>query len=144
MAYGLATALVMEVGVTCWDFVVEDNTRLRYPATERVTHTLMAINFGAILYAWLPIIVNDWGAANTGITLSSYGVFTPLYGLCVGGLALFAVRDEMASRRLRRCVAQVGVLEVNGGVVCCVFTRSIKVILNVFICENRISRTYST
>ena len=122
LAYGLATALVLEVGVTCWDFVIEDSTRLRYPATERVTHTLMAINFGAILYAWLPIIVNDWGAANTGITLSSYGVFTPLYALCAGGLALFAVRDELASRRLRRCVAQVSIMDLNENMI------SIKVI----------------
>ena len=36
LAYGLATALIAEVGVTCWDFVTEDATRLRYPATERV------------------------------------------------------------------------------------------------------------
>ena len=36
LAYGLATALIAEVGVTCWDFVTEDATRLRYPATKRV------------------------------------------------------------------------------------------------------------
>ena len=43
----------VEIVLTLWDFVVEDKTRL-LPATERVTHTILAINggvlFGAMRY----------------------------------------------------------------------------------------------
>ncbi len=40
--------LGVEVVLTLADFVVEDGTR-RLPKTERVLHTLLAINFGAVL-----------------------------------------------------------------------------------------------
>jgi uncharacterized protein (TIGR01777 family) len=106
LAYGLAAALVGEVGVTCWDFVVEDATRLRYPATERVTHTLMAINYGAILGHWLPLVLGTWALQPTGLALQSYGAFTPLYAACAAGLGAWAVRDQLASRRLQRFAQQ--------------------------------------
>lgn len=55
MAYGFAGILGVEAGLTLYDFVTEDRTRL-LPWTERVTHTLLTLNFGAILALWLPVI----------------------------------------------------------------------------------------
>ena len=106
LAYALAAGLIAEIGVTCWDFVVEDRTRLFYPESERITHTLMAINYGAILGYFLPVLVGEWGALPTGVELTTYGLFTPLYVGCAAGLGLWTVRDELASRRLARFAEQ--------------------------------------
>jgi uncharacterized protein len=49
----LAAILAVEICVTLSDFVIEDRTR-RLPWFERVLHTVLAINFGAILAVWAP------------------------------------------------------------------------------------------
>src|SRR5689334_10697713 len=59
-AYALATIFAIEVGFTLWDFLVEDRTR-RLPPSERVTHTVLAINGGIFLAALAPPLV-AWGA----------------------------------------------------------------------------------
>src|SRR4051794_31454707 len=43
LALLLLGVFAVEIVLTLWDFVVEDRTRL-LPATERVTHTVLAIN----------------------------------------------------------------------------------------------------
>ena len=52
-AWLLGLILVVEVALTLWDFVIEDRTRL-LPASERVTHTLLALNYGVILALLFP------------------------------------------------------------------------------------------
>src|SRR5262249_40197419 len=47
--------LCAEVVITLVDFVEEDRTR-KLPVSERITHTLLAINYGAILVLVLPIL----------------------------------------------------------------------------------------
>ncbi len=47
-AVALLGIFTVEIVLTLWDFVVEDRTRL-LPATERVTHTVLAINGGAFI-----------------------------------------------------------------------------------------------
>ena len=44
----VVTVLLVEVIVTLVDFVEEDVSR-KLPASERVTHTLLALNYGGIL-----------------------------------------------------------------------------------------------
>ena len=44
----LIAALVIETGITLWDFVEEDRVRA-LPASERVTHTLLTLNYGVLL-----------------------------------------------------------------------------------------------
>jgi uncharacterized protein len=56
----LIAALIAEVIVTLMDFVEEDVTRTLL-ASERITHTLLALNYGAIIVLLLPILVN-WAA----------------------------------------------------------------------------------
>src|SRR3954470_24161805 len=48
--------LATEVVVTLVDFVEEDLTR-HLPASERVTHTLLALNYGAILVLLTPVLL---------------------------------------------------------------------------------------
>ena len=54
----MSTILVAEIAITLWDFVEEDLTR-KLPATERINHTLLALNYGAILALAAPILW-DW------------------------------------------------------------------------------------
>ena len=44
----IAGALLVEVVITSWDFVVEDRTR-RLPVFERVLHTVLTLLFGVVL-----------------------------------------------------------------------------------------------
>src|ERR1700741_1956950 len=47
LALLLALVMAVELVLTLADFVIEDRTR-DLPASERVTHTLLAINFGVV------------------------------------------------------------------------------------------------
>src|SRR5262245_43331701 len=48
--------LATEVIITLSDFVEED-LRRKLPATERVLHTLLALNYGAILSLLVPVLI---------------------------------------------------------------------------------------
>src|SRR5262249_30824747 len=72
--YGLLELLVMvvlavEVLITLWDFVEEDLSR-RLPASERINHTLLAVNYGAILVLLMPVLA-DWARLSTGFVATS-------------------------------------------------------------------------
>ena len=99
-ALAVIALLCAELVITLIDFVEEDRTRA-LPATERVTHTLLALNYGAILAFLLPTL---WGWAGQGTALvpASYGVWTMLMLGAALGVALFGLRDLAASARLRR------------------------------------------
>jgi len=47
-AVALIALMTGELIITLWDFVEEDRTR-NLPATERVTHTLLTLNYGVVL-----------------------------------------------------------------------------------------------
>jgi uncharacterized protein (TIGR01777 family) len=92
--------LVAEVVVTLWDFVEEDLTR-KLPASERINHTLLALNYGAILVLLLPVLA-QWAGAPTGMVLTSYGYWSLLASAAAIGVAIFGLRDWAASRRSDR------------------------------------------
>jgi uncharacterized protein (TIGR01777 family) len=94
----LIVALGIEVLITLIDFIEEDRSR-RLPATERVTHALLALNYGAILALAAPVLLG-WAQKPTGTALATHGFWT-LFALASGlGVALFGLRDLLASRRL--------------------------------------------
>ena len=98
--------LVVEVFVTLLDFVEEDLSR-KLPATERINHTLLALNYGAILVLLLPVLV-AWAGEPSGIGLVTYGWWSVLAAFAAAGVALFGVRDLAAARRVRRLVTGLG------------------------------------
>ena len=53
--------LAVEVVITLMDFVEEDMSR-KLPASERINHTLLAINYGAILIL-LAVLVGPGGVS---------------------------------------------------------------------------------
>jgi uncharacterized protein len=90
--------LIVEVVITLTDFVEEDMSR-KLPASERINHTLLAINYGAILALIVPVLVR-WAGEPTGITMVSHGWWSAVAAFGAFGAALFGLRDFLASRRV--------------------------------------------
>src|SRR6187549_3605347 len=83
--------LVIEVCVTLADFIVEDKTR-RLPKTERVLHTVLAINFGALLAVFAPTLLT-WARLPTAVVSVDYGLFSWLLSAAAAGVLAWSVRN---------------------------------------------------
>ena len=70
-AMPVIAALAVEVVITLADFIEEDTSR-KLPATERVNHTLLAINYGAILVLAVPVLV-AWAREPTALHVATHG-----------------------------------------------------------------------
>jgi len=99
----LITILVIEVIITLADFVEEDLSRA-LPATERINHTLLALNYGAILCLLLPQLI-QWSHDPTALQPAFYGWWSILMAAAAAGVIISGVRDAFASRRANRLVA---------------------------------------
>jgi uncharacterized protein (TIGR01777 family) len=93
----IALALLLEVGVTIADFVVEDRTR-RLPAFERVLHTVLTLLFGVLFMAIAPVLLG-WLHQPTGVVAADYGGFSVLLTLFAVGMTAWGVRDAIAALR---------------------------------------------
>ena len=102
-AVAIGMLLVIELGITLVDFVEEDMTR-KLPASERVTHTLMALNYGAILVLLAPVLIG-WAQSPTGLVLVSYGLWSAIMVFAAIAVGVFGVRDLLAVKRLTRMAA---------------------------------------
>ena len=92
--------LIAEVAITLMDFVEEDLSR-KLPASERINHTLLALNYGAILVLLMPVLI-QWAGQATGVNFVSYGYWSLLAAASAAGVVLFGIRDLAAARRLAR------------------------------------------
>jgi uncharacterized protein (TIGR01777 family) len=92
--------LTAEVIITLMDFVEEDMSR-KLPASERINHTLLALNYGAILVLLLPVLI-EWAGQVTSVKSAFYGFWSILAGTSAVGVGLFGLRDLAASKRLAR------------------------------------------
>jgi uncharacterized protein len=102
LAMLVLAVLVVEIVITLVDFVEEDMSR-KLPASERVTHTLLAVNYGAILMLIVPLLL-DWSARATAVVPVFYGAWSIMATVAAIGIALFGLRDLAASARVRRLV----------------------------------------
>jgi uncharacterized protein len=96
----IIAVLVAEIVITLMDFVEEDLSR-KLPASERINHTLLAINYGAILVLLLPVLI-DWAMQPTGIKSAYTGLLSIVAAAAAVGAALCGLRDFTAARRLAR------------------------------------------
>jgi len=96
----LIAALTVEMGITLWDFVEEDRIRA-LPATERVTHTLLTLNYGALLATLAPALIG-WAALPNAVFLHGHGVVSILLTVAAAGVAVSGVRDLFAAKRNER------------------------------------------
>ena len=99
-AWLFAAVLVAEIGITLWDFLVEDRTR-DLPGTERVTHTVLAIAYGAILAVLLPVVWG-WAALPSGVAWVDRGWLSWVMTLYGGGVLFWGIRDHLRARALAR------------------------------------------
>lgn len=100
MIWLLIGIVLVEVVLTLIDFVIEDKTRL-LPASERITHTLLAINGGAA-FVLLAVTLPDWYMQATQFKFVDYG-WRSWFLLIAGiGVMLSGLRDGFAAWQLQR------------------------------------------
>lgn len=92
--------ILIEVGLTLWDFVVEDETRM-LPASERITHTLLAINGGAV-FVLLALELPLWLAQESQLYFIDYGWRSWFLTVTAVGVALSGIRDGLAAWSIQR------------------------------------------
>jgi len=99
-AVALLALLAGELLVTLWDFVEEDRTR-HLPATERVTHTLLTLNYGVILAMLVPWL---FGLAErpTNLSPAYHGLMSAFCAIAAVGVIISGLRDLAAARRTAR------------------------------------------
>lgn len=90
----------VEVILTLWDFVIEDQTRL-LPATERITHTVLAMNGGAFV-TLLMLNMPAWLAAPTQMLWQPHGRLSMFLAVCGVGVGVSGIRDGMAALHLKK------------------------------------------
>lgn len=102
-ALALIAILVAEVIITLWDFVEEDLSRA-LPPSERINHTLLALNYGGILCLLVPQLL-QWSRDPSQLKFAYHGVWSLLMALAAAGVIASGLRDTFASRRAQRLVA---------------------------------------
>ena len=103
LALAFLFLLAAELLITLWDFVEEDRTR-KLPATERVTHALLTLNYGAILALAAPLLLT-WAGRPTELAGAYHGWWSWMCAFASAATLLFGLRDLAAARRLGRMPA---------------------------------------
>jgi uncharacterized protein len=98
LAMLVIAVLVAEVVITLMDFVEEDLSR-KLPPSERINHTLLAVNYGAILVLLLPVLIG-WAEKPLDVRIVDHGWLGIAATVAAVGVAIFGLRDFAASRRL--------------------------------------------
>jgi uncharacterized protein (TIGR01777 family) len=101
-AMALMALMAAELIVTLWDFVEEDRTR-RLPASERVLHTLLTLNYGVVLALLMPLVAR-WAELPTAMEPAYHGIWSWLCAAAACGVVAFGLRDLAAARRAARIV----------------------------------------
>jgi uncharacterized protein (TIGR01777 family) len=103
--FALVGIVAIEVLLTLWDFVVEDSTRL-LPNSERITHTVLAVNGGAA-FALLALELPQWFDRSTAFYVVDYGWRSWFLSICAIGVALSGLRDALAAWSVQRLDLQL-------------------------------------
>jgi len=98
--WALWLLVLAEIILTLADFLVEDRTRL-LPKSERVLHTLLAINYGAALLL-LALQSLEWRLLPTELVRVDYGWKSWALTLAAVGTLISGARDGLAARALGR------------------------------------------
>jgi uncharacterized protein (TIGR01777 family) len=96
----VAGVMLIEVALTLLDFVIEDKTR-QLPPFERVLHTLLALNFGAVL-AMLGPVLSRWWPMPAAVIPVYYGPISWVFTVFGAGVFVWSLRNAAAVVRLRR------------------------------------------
>jgi uncharacterized protein len=96
----IAIVMALQVVITLLDFVIEDKTR-RLPAFERILHTMLAVDFGAVLAMLVPVLGN-WWRGSTAVIPVYYGTISWVFTVFGVGVFAWSLRNAIAVVRLRR------------------------------------------
>jgi uncharacterized protein (TIGR01777 family) len=96
----IATVFALEVVITLADFIVEDQTR-HLPKLERILHTILAMNVGAVLLVLAPILY-DWWSAPTAVRPVAHGAISWVFTIISVGVLAWSIRNALAVLRHRR------------------------------------------
>jgi len=99
-AWALIALMTGEMLITAWDFVEEDRTR-KLSATERVTHLLLAVNYGVILAMLVPLLT-QWAALPSALAPAYHGRWSWLCAAAALGVIVSGLRDLFAAGRAKR------------------------------------------
>ena len=99
-AWIIAALLGFEIAVTALDELVENRIRV-LPHNERVLHLFLALNVGLILAAVVALVFS-WSGEPTAMVRRDYGMFSWVITAFAAAAAVWALRDLLAWRRLRR------------------------------------------
>lgn len=97
-AYALIMALSLEFLITLRDFVEEDLTR-KLPVSERLLHTVITANYGAVLALLLPLLWG-YGKAETDLIPIWYDWWSLMLLTGALGVLVLGARDLHAAYRL--------------------------------------------
>lgn len=97
-AFLVALVLALETGLTAWDFVVEDRTRVLGPA-ERITHLILSMCGGAYVALLIPLLW-QWSQTPTGIHPQDHGLLTHILNFFAVTVFVWGIRDAIAAIRL--------------------------------------------
>jgi uncharacterized protein len=103
-AVALMLLLLGELFITLWDFVEEDRTR-KLPATERLTHTLLTLNYGIVLALLVPWLWANAGQP-TALAATFHGMISWMCAAASVGVIVSGLRDLVAAARCKRLVRQ--------------------------------------
>ncbi|MBI1686037.1 TIGR01777 family oxidoreductase [Caulobacter hibisci] len=99
-ALALLALMAGELIITLWDFVEEDRTR-KLPASERVLHTLLTLNYGVVLALVAPLLL-AWARRPADVAPAYYGIWSILCAIAAVGVVVSGLRDLAAARRAQR------------------------------------------
>jgi hypothetical protein len=91
LAYLFSSIIVIEVVITCWDFVEEDRTRT-LGANERILHTILTLNYGIFLALLAPVLI-DWSDKPTELAFVDRGFWSWLMTIYSLGVLVFGIRE---------------------------------------------------
>lgn len=102
-AWLLFGLLLIEVLLTAWDFVVEDQTRTLSP-NERVIHLTLSMGGGAYVALLIPELWG-WSQQPTAMIGVDYGMWSWILTLLGVGVLGWGVRDYWSAMRLSKALA---------------------------------------
>jgi uncharacterized protein len=90
--------MAVELVLTLVDFLIEDRSR-DLPPSERVTHTLLALNYGVVVGVFAPEMWR-WAALPAGIVAHGHGLLSVTATFFAAGAFFWGVRDARRARAL--------------------------------------------
>ena len=92
--------LIIEILLTAWDFVIEDQTRKLSP-TERITHLVLSMMGGAYVALLIPVLL-AWANLPTALVYTEHGIISWILTLLGTGVFLWGMRDMLSGLSLSR------------------------------------------